>query len=910
MAPLTFSATVLVTLAFLLGLVGGDAAPCNPLNVTAACPPIPGLATNTYFMDFTTQTTTPGDWILADYATVNYASPDGANFTISALGQAPYIWSRFYVLFGHIEVVMKVAKGAGIVTGSVMMSDDLDEIDWEFSGNNFGQNSGQVLTNYFGKGQIGWSDRGFYPSVNDPQDTYHTYALDWQSDKLVWSIDGVPVRTLTNNGATSGFYQYPQTPARLHLGMWDAGDPSSAPGVVQWAGGYTDFSQAPFTAFVKSVKITTSNTCSSFQYPYPFDGTYQSVQCSNQTVALPCTYTVVSGDDGYKIAQKLTVNADMLKTANPGVNWDQLLVGQVLNVPGVACTTSSTTTSVSSPTSMSNSTTPMSTTSSSPSSTSSTSNSSTVESSTQTLSNISSSTTSMSSTTTSTTTVTVSIASNTTTSVVSTSSSALTTSTSTTITGSNSTAPTSSTSGNSTATSASATQSYTIAAGDIAWGIAQKNGCSLDALEAVNPGINWDNLQIGQTINMPSPTPTSSSNSTISGSTTSASSTSGSVTSTSTAPSSGTSTSTTSGSGTFSSTTSSSATSASTAQPYTVSAGDFGWAIAQKNGCSFDALNAANPGINWDNLQIGQSLNLPSSNSTSSSAPTVSGSSTHSTLWNLSALSLISTTPGTSSSSAPTVSGSSTYSTLWNLASLSLVSPTSGNSDSSSSGNPSTSSSSTSMGSNSASSGTTSNVLYPFGSGGSASSTGSAATSTTSTVSSSTSSASGSSSTGGSSTISPSASATPGTSTPTSTSPEAVSYSPKALSTTTSTAAISSPYVNAVNPVTTSKMVCNEDDCLRNLIDPRYSSSMREFCPKYTTKASNATPLPTFLGGCAGDVKRVSSACSCMVASYGPTGTSSSTAVSPSPFKSGAPPGSRVPSWLLKGAPVRWNGWR
>ncbi|ETI28517.1 hypothetical protein G647_00967 [Cladophialophora carrionii CBS 160.54] len=285
-------------------------------------------------MDFTRQTTTPPDWILADYAKVDYAYSNGANFTITKRHEAPYIWSRFYVHFGRIEVVMKVASGGGIITGAVMMSDDLDEIDWEFSGNNFGQGRGSVLTNYFGKGQIGWSDRGVYPAVDAPQDKFHTYALDWQPDRLVWSIDGVPVRTLNNNGATTGSYQYPQTPSRLHLGMWCAGDPDSAQGTVQWAGGYTDFSTAPFSAYVKSVKITTSNTCSSYKYPYPFDGTYKSVQCSNQTVTLPCAYAVVAGDDGDKIAKKLTVNFDTLKAANAGVDWDKLLIGQVLVVPG------------------------------------------------------------------------------------------------------------------------------------------------------------------------------------------------------------------------------------------------------------------------------------------------------------------------------------------------------------------------------------------------------------------------------------------------------------------------------------------------------------------------------------------------------------------------------------------------
>ncbi|OAL34362.1 hypothetical protein AYO20_06415 [Fonsecaea nubica] len=327
-----FSLALTAFIAF-LRLVNADSSPaCNPLN--GPCPAIPGLPNSEYFVDFTQQTTTPTDWILADYATVGYGSPNGANFTFAKRYDAPYIWTRFYVLFGRIEVIVQAAPGAGIITSAVMMSDDLDEIDWEWSGNNFAGSSGAVQTNYFGKGQVGYSDRGSQPAVDDPEHKFQTYTLDWTPEKLVWSIDGVAVRTLKNTGATTGSYQYPQTPSRLHLGLWCSGDPSTAAGTVHWGGGYTNFSAAPFSAYVKSVKITTSNTCSSWQYPSPFDGTWQSVQCTNQTLALPCTYTVAAGDDGSKIAKNLTVNVDTLKAANPGVNWDQLMVGQVLNVPG------------------------------------------------------------------------------------------------------------------------------------------------------------------------------------------------------------------------------------------------------------------------------------------------------------------------------------------------------------------------------------------------------------------------------------------------------------------------------------------------------------------------------------------------------------------------------------------------
>lgn len=57
--------------------------------------------------------------------------------------------------------------------------------------------------------------------------------------------------------------------------------------------------------------------------------------------------------------------------------------------------------------------------------------------------------------------------------------------------------------------------------------------------------------------------------------------------------------------------------------------------------------------------------------------------------------------------------------------------------------------------------------------------------------------------------------------------------------------------------------VCNEDNCLRNLADPRYFSMATTFCPTYTQTSS--LPTPSWIDGCGGNPSRVSSACSCLV---------------------------------------------
>ncbi|OAP59546.1 hypothetical protein AYL99_06844 [Fonsecaea erecta] len=716
----------------LIEVCAATPAPCS--QSTSSCPPIPGLATSEYFMDFSQQTTTPSDWILADYATVGYGSPNGANFTFAKRYDAPYIWTRFYVLFGRIEVVVQAAPGAGIITSSVMMSDDLDEIDWEWSGNNFAGSSGAVQTNYFGKGQVGNSDRGSQPAVNDPEHNFHTYALDWQPDKLIWSIDGVAVRTLNNNGATTGSYQYPQTPSRLHLGLWCSGDPSTPYGTVYWGGGYTNFSAAPFSAYVKSVKITTNNMCSSWQYSSPFDGTYQSVQCTNQTLALPCSYTVVAGDDGSSIAKNLTVNFDTLQAANPGVNWDQLLVGQVLIVPGGTC--------------------PTSTTASTPSSTS------------------------LTSTMSSTTASSSSPPDNSSLSILTSASSAYTSSSSSSTTSSSTTTPVPSTSTSlSTTTSSAGSPSYSSTA--LSASGAPSTTTSTQA--------SSDQFSANTATSTSALTTTTSTTSTSLASIVSTTTGIGSTTTTSPAPS-------------------------QAANTYTVVAGDFGWAIASSLGCSWDALNGANPGVDWDNLQVGQTLNIPTQ-ATGSSTPTTASSSVSASGSTSTGLSDTSDPDSNSNSDSECDSDTTCGGQL-------------GNQPSSPQPNPATS------------------------------------TLLTTTCISSRSSCAASSAIIASATTS----ATPSDS---DSDPDSLAASSSA-STTVSGAAVSTSIVstagtsssNAVNPVTTpppsaSKLVCNQDNCLRNLIDPRYSSAMRRFCAGYTTTASNTAPLPTFLGGCSANVKRV-----------------------------------------------------
>lgn len=240
---------------------------CDPTKKT--CPKDTALGTSIN-VDFTQGASK--QFTELDGTSLKFGS-DGAEFIINTETNAPTIESPWYIFFGRVEVVLKAAAGQGIVSSFVLQSDDLDEIDWEWLGGDLTQ----VQTNYFGKGDTTTYDRGMYHPVANPQTTFHTYAIDWTSDAVKWYIDGALVRTLTYSDAKSGT-RFPQTPMRVKIGNWVGGSSTAPTGTVQWAGGLTDFSAAPFTMYVKSVTVKDSQTgAKSYTYG-DLTGSWQSIK--------------------------------------------------------------------------------------------------------------------------------------------------------------------------------------------------------------------------------------------------------------------------------------------------------------------------------------------------------------------------------------------------------------------------------------------------------------------------------------------------------------------------------------------------------------------------------------------------------------------------------------------------------
>lgn len=201
---------------------------------------------------------------------------DGVSFTVAKSGDSPQLTSKWYIMFGKVEIVTQAAPGAGIVSSFVLQSDTLDEIDWEW----LGADPDQVQTNYFGKGQTTSYNRGAFHADPGSQTGFKTYTIEWTPQQIVWQIEGVTVRTLEPANAEN---QYPQSPMQVKFGAWSGGDPANSPGTIQWSQGPTDYSKGPYTMKVRSLKVQDYSTGTQYVYGDQ-SGTWESIRSVGGTI--------------------------------------------------------------------------------------------------------------------------------------------------------------------------------------------------------------------------------------------------------------------------------------------------------------------------------------------------------------------------------------------------------------------------------------------------------------------------------------------------------------------------------------------------------------------------------------------------------------------------------------------------
>ena len=108
---------------------------CNPNNST--CPANPALGTT--FAETYNKTQEEFDqrfWnVTAGKSLISFGD-DGAELALASKGDSVTVKSNFYIFWGTVEVIFKAAKGTGIISTVITLSDNLDEIDWEMKGGN------------------------------------------------------------------------------------------------------------------------------------------------------------------------------------------------------------------------------------------------------------------------------------------------------------------------------------------------------------------------------------------------------------------------------------------------------------------------------------------------------------------------------------------------------------------------------------------------------------------------------------------------------------------------------------------------------------------------------------------------------------------------------------------------------
>ncbi|RAL00610.1 putative cell wall glucanase (Utr2) [Aspergillus ibericus CBS 121593] len=236
------------------------------------------------------------DWVYSGYPELddgNLLLTMPKNTVGSLFANNHYIW------YGKISGRVKSSRGAGVVTAFILLSDVKDEIDFEFIGSDLAN----VQTNYYWQGVLNYNN-GEKNAVNgsDTFDEWHDYEIDWTQDAITWSVDGQVKRTLTRESTwneTAKRYQFPQSPSRMQMSLWPAGQASNAPGTIEWAGGEIDWDSqdiqekgyyyATFGEITVECYDPPNGTVSTGNKSYIFtnsDGLEQSVQITNNDTVL------------------------------------------------------------------------------------------------------------------------------------------------------------------------------------------------------------------------------------------------------------------------------------------------------------------------------------------------------------------------------------------------------------------------------------------------------------------------------------------------------------------------------------------------------------------------------------------------------------------------------------------------
>ncbi|KAG1443654.1 hypothetical protein G6F56_010593 [Rhizopus delemar] len=185
-----------------------------------------------------------------EYIPKKNASQDDLPYNEYSSPYAPNFQFKDLLQYGRVTFDVKTAGAPGAVTAAILMAPGGDEIDFEM----LGGDPKKVQTNYFYGKDIIYGVNGGNHNTADTTKDFHTYTIDWSATRIIYSVDGKPIRTVKKKDTCKrGSCAYPTEAAAIQFGIWDASNPSDT---AEWAKGPINWNKYKTTsAIIKSVKI-------------------------------------------------------------------------------------------------------------------------------------------------------------------------------------------------------------------------------------------------------------------------------------------------------------------------------------------------------------------------------------------------------------------------------------------------------------------------------------------------------------------------------------------------------------------------------------------------------------------------------------------------------------------------------
>jgi len=110
---------------------------------------------------------------------------------------------RFTQTYGHFEARLKMSRGQGIWPAFWLLGNDIGNVGWPQCGEidtmeNIGREPSTTHGTIHGPGYSGAEGIGAAYNINGNFfDDFHTFAIDWSPNQIVWSVDGNAYQTRT-----------------------------------------------------------------------------------------------------------------------------------------------------------------------------------------------------------------------------------------------------------------------------------------------------------------------------------------------------------------------------------------------------------------------------------------------------------------------------------------------------------------------------------------------------------------------------------------------------------------------------------------------------------------------------------------------------------------------------------------